>query len=157
MIEFEYRFKRIAAIAFSFVLFLFFVDSSALAQNTPGNLDFETLDPNGNHIGPPWFIGQNQPSYEVSVDSNRAYHGKYWAHIRSICSPSEKEFANLMQSFDATPYLGRFIKYRAAARHIGNVHGDARLWMRVDRAGKNVFFPQKPTGRSNLPIGKNIK
>ncbi|MFI5264491.1 MAG: hypothetical protein ACHQM6_08255, partial [Candidatus Kapaibacterium sp.] len=121
--------------------------SSANAQNVPSNLDFETPDPGGSHIAPPWFKGQNQPNYEVSIESNGAYHGKYWVRIRSIHSPAEREFGNFMQSFDATPYLGKFIRYRAAARHIGSVHGEARLWMRADRAEKHMCFFSSKTDR----------
>ena len=50
----------------------------------------------------------------------------------------------MTQTFDATPYRGRFVCYRAAVRHIDKVHGDAHLWMRVDRAeARRGFFSSK--------------
>jgi hypothetical protein len=121
--------------------------STSFAQGAPTNLDFETPGPNSSHIAPPWFTGQNQPDYEVALDSSGAYHGNYWVRIHSKHSPAEKEFANFMQSFDATPFRGKFIKYRAAARHIGSVHGEERLWMRVDRNEKRRSFFSAKTDR----------
>ena len=123
------------------------VAQTVVAQNAPTNLDFESPDPSGNQIGPPWYTGLFQQSYEVSIDSNGAYHGKYWVSIRSVSTPGKNEFANLSQSFDATPYRGKFIKYRAAVRHIGNTHGDIRLWMRVDRVEKHKPFFTSKTDR----------
>jgi len=119
----------------------------AKAQNAPANLDFESPSANGSQVDPPWFLGQTQQDYEVRIDSNGAYHGKQWIRIRSTHHPTEKEFAKLEQSFDATPYLGKFIRYSAAAKHIGNIQGDARLWMRVDREEKRKCFFSSKTDR----------
>jgi hypothetical protein len=141
------RQEKFGAIAFIACLSIFLNISSAVAQTKPANLDFEFPDSSGKHIGPPWFLGQVQQSYDVSLENSGAYHGKYWAHISSIGKPGDKEFANLMQTFNATPYRGKFIKYRAAAKHIGKVRGDARLWMRVDRAQKRKSFFTSKTDR----------
>ena len=46
-----------------------------------------------------------------------------------------------MQSFDATPYRGRRIRFRAAVRaDVAGAGNRAQLWLRVDRKGANTGF-----------------
>jgi hypothetical protein len=138
--------NRVWQIAFSACLIVFFSISSSEAQEAPANLDFESPDPNG-YLGPPWFTGEFQDSYDVSLESGGAYHGNYWVRIRSITKPEAKEFANVIQTFDAKPYLGRFIRYRAATKQIGKLPGEVRMWMRVEAPEKRTRFFSSRTDR----------
>ena len=49
-------------------------------------------------------------------------------------------FGNLMQAFDATPFRGRRVRFRASVRVEGDETGRAQLWMRADRAGNKIGF-----------------
>ncbi len=50
-------------------------------------------------------------------------------------------FGNLMQAFDAQPFRGKRVTYRAAVRtNLIGAESRAQLWMRVDRAGNKPGF-----------------
>jgi len=55
--------------------------------------------------------------------------------------PGQRVFGNLMQSFDATPYRGQRVRFRAAVKTNVDAATQVALWLRVDReAGRMGFF-----------------
>ena len=96
------------------------------SQNGPINLDFENavLIDTVHHTG--WFPPAKSvvPDYTVQLSTEEPSHGKQCAQISSIRPPNGREFGNLMQSFDAKPFQGKTIRFRAAVKvvKIGRAH-----------------------------------
>ncbi|HET9837425.1 MAG TPA: S41 family peptidase [Candidatus Angelobacter sp.] len=107
-----------------------------LAQSGPTNLDFEAGELGGVPQG--WKAtspsGGTNPGYTARLTSENARQGKYCAELASDGQGSA--FGNLMQSFDATAYRGKRVRFRAAVR----AQGQAQLWVRVDRKGGEMGF-----------------
>jgi len=102
------------------------------------NLDFERGRkgevPNG-WVFPPRCAAQG---YRACLSDDKPYQGRFCALLEGKGSA----FGNIMQSFDATPYRGKHIRFKAAVRT--EIHGKdnwAGLWMRVDlKDGGMGFF-----------------
>jgi C-terminal processing protease CtpA/Prc len=58
------------------------------------------------------------------------------------------QFGNLMQSVDATPYRGRWIRVRASLKVGRGTAPRAQLWVRVDRPGGKMGFFDNMMNRS---------
>src|SRR5262249_34418532 len=55
--------------------------------------------------------------------------------------PSPKSFGILSQSFDATPYRGKWVRLRAWLKEDPTASGDrAQMWLRVDRSNQEKGF-----------------
>src|SRR5262245_59397174 len=126
-----------AAASFPFIALLAAVP--AQAPTGPGNLDFEE-DLGTAASG--WFAPPAvAESYDAKLVAENAKSGKRCALIASRGNPKPEHFGNLMQSFDATPYRGRRVRFRAAVRIEPQApRGQARLWLRVDRQGGQPGF-----------------
>jgi hypothetical protein len=101
----------------------------------PANLDLEggTLGrvPSG------WFLPDpcRDGGYSVQLSEDHPKQGKRCAVLsREVGKGPDSVYGNLMQSFDATPYRGRRIRFQAAVRVEGaEPVARAQLWLRVDR------------------------
>lgn len=114
--------------------------ASAPAQSPIQNAGFEQGSPG--QAPPGWFIPQPvlDAGYVVQISSENAKEGKQCAVITLNGTPGQG-FGNMMQSFDAKPYRGKKMRFRAAVRfESGGGFGQAQLWMRVDRAGGGQGF-----------------
>ncbi|HEV8138334.1 MAG TPA: hypothetical protein VGP81_01060 [Pyrinomonadaceae bacterium] len=103
----------------------------------PANLDFEqgTLGqvPDGWHC-------PTTVNYGAEITPEQPKSGKYSAVLFSKeTAAAGSPFGNLMQAFDARPYRGRRVRFRASVRMEGQA-GRAQLWMRVDRTGNKIGF-----------------
>jgi C-terminal processing protease CtpA/Prc len=121
-----------------FVLLLF--TCTAIAQSAPANLGFEAGEagalPEGWKAASP--RGGANPGYTAKLTRDQAKQGTYCAELASEAGASG--FGNLMQSFEATAYRGKRVRFRAAARTDGQTSGPGQLWLRVDRQGGEVGF-----------------
>ena len=113
------------------------------APTGPVNLGFEDGAPGETPRG--WFVPQPSTTagYKAELTAAGPQSGKYCALIsaRPDANPNAG-FGNLMQEFDAAPYRGKMVRFRAAVRTQSAFGtGRAQLWMRVDRtAGGMGFF-----------------
>src|SRR5262249_34841018 len=125
---------------FSFFFVISLIASSLSAQVGPHDLDFEGVKVNQDRNAQQWFLGKKEymAHYQVQIVSGKAYKGNDCAEIESTGQPEDREFGNIMQFFDATPFIGKTVRYRAAVRVEGS--GRAQLWMRVDRKEKQMGF-----------------
>jgi hypothetical protein len=111
-------------------------------QTGPYNLGFEENSLDGRTTGKNWFgpLKEYVPHYEIKIGSEGPYEGKQYAIIYSTGKPDGREFGNIMQSIDATPYRGKTIRFRAAVRIASESDGRAQMWMRVDRKDMSMGF-----------------
>jgi hypothetical protein len=108
----------------------------------PVNLDLEsgTLG----QVPAGWFLPRSslEAGYAARLSEDRPYQGRRCGLLSGeSLKGSPSPIGNLMQRFDAAPYRGRRIRFRAAVR--AEVHGfgnQGQLWMRVDRKGGHVGF-----------------
>src|ERR1051326_6341508 len=103
----------------------------------PANLDFEqgTLGQVPDGWRCPTTI-----NYGAELAAEQPKSGKYSAVLFSKDAPAAgSPFGNLMQAFDATPFRGKRVRFRASVRMEGQ-SGRAQLWMRVDRTGNKIGF-----------------
>ncbi len=124
------------------VVALFLLSPSGVAQpgpqnSGPQNLDFEKGELGGLPQG--WIIPTR--GYTAKLTREQVKEGNYCAELSNAeLSSGEGEpsrFGNLMQAFDATPYRGKRVRFRAAVRS----EGRSALWLRVDRQdGEMGFF-----------------
>jgi C-terminal processing protease CtpA/Prc len=114
---------------------------SGTAQSQLVNLDFEQGE-----VGqvPTGWLSPTKPNYAAELTEEKPKSGKRAALLRSLPNPSADgpPFGNLMQAFDATPFRGHRVRFRAAVRIEGSEPGAARaqLWMRVDRSENRMGF-----------------
>ena len=81
-----------------------------------------------------WF--GNMPGYTARLLAEGAAAGKRSVEIEFKEPNPQSNFGLLRQSFDATPYRGKQVRFRAAVRIEAETPQDrAQLWFRVDRAG----------------------
>jgi hypothetical protein len=101
------------------------------------NGDMESVDGDGKLTG--WRVPQAllDAGYEAGPEREDVHAGELAARIDSrAATPGPNSFGNLMQSFDATPWRGKRVRYRAAVKVAeAESGGQAQLWLRVDRAG----------------------
>ncbi|HVG43269.1 MAG TPA: hypothetical protein VM890_01025, partial [Longimicrobium sp.] len=110
--------------------------SLCAASPAPANLDFESGAPG--EVPPGWLSRTEETGYKAELSTESPKQGKQCARLSGKPQPGEGKppFGNLMQSIDAKPYRGKHVRFRAAVR----VEGTAALWMRVDRADKQLGF-----------------
>lgn len=124
--------RFLAALAGSLALV---VGSPAVAQNSTNLLR------DGGFEGPPITSdGAWQPvplDFDVVLDTRARWEGQSSLRLDRDATTSSP-FTAVAQSIDATPYRGRTIRFRAAARAApgrASVPSGAGLWLRVDREG----------------------
>ena len=132
------RRRRIAQLGMLLVLLAGVVSGQAAAP--PSGLvngDMESLDDAGQLIG--WRMPQTlrDLGYEAGPEREDVHRGALAARIDSrAATPEPNSFGNLMQSFDATLWRGKRVRYRAAVKVAEReADGRAQLWLRVDRPG----------------------
>lgn len=108
----------------------------------PINLGFED-----GHLGEPpagWFVPRPSTAagYKAELTVDKPKSGKYCAIISAKSDANlDASFGNLMQQFDAAPYRGKMVRFRAAIRTQTTLGmGKAQLWMRVDRSSGVMGF-----------------
>jgi hypothetical protein len=104
--------------------------------NAPVNLALE-----GPASGAPrgWFMaGTNPGGYATGVDAQ-----SHSVFLKSV-KPKPNTFGTLMQSFKASDYVGKRIRFSASVKSEA-VEGWAGLWMRVDGKGRSVAFDNMQT------------
>ncbi len=75
--------------------------------------------------------------YRVTISDTEPKAGKQCAIIQRETKPGVRQFGNLMQSIDATPFRGKRVRFRAAVRaEVAGEGNQAQLWFRVDRVSK---------------------
>jgi C-terminal processing protease CtpA/Prc len=109
----------------------------------PTNLDFERGQPGEKPPG--WFVPtpSTQAGYIVKIVTEKPRTGRQAVQVAfEGQAPSPRAFGNLMTTFDATPFRGKRVRFRAAVRaEVAGRGNQAALWMRVDReAGVSGFF-----------------
>jgi pimeloyl-ACP methyl ester carboxylesterase len=119
--------------------------SNPAVANVAGftNLDFEQGTAGGTPPG--WNIPKalKAQGFSAILTTNQSNHGKQCAEIRwpSDRRPSTSQFANLMQSVDATPWRNQRIKVTAAIRVASAENGQrSQMWLRVDCPGGGGAF-----------------
>jgi C-terminal processing protease CtpA/Prc len=79
---------------------------------------------------PGWIVPKAIVGYSVNLAATDCKVGKSCAEVEFSGAEKPSPFGNVMQSFDATPYRGKRIRYRAAVKVAS---GTAQMWLRVDR------------------------
>jgi C-terminal processing protease CtpA/Prc len=131
------------------LVLLLAASAGLFAQTGPANPDFAKGSPGCVPDG--WFVPAAFAGYEAIWTTEGCLPGKSCARIVPKASPGAAP-GNLMQTFDAAPYRGKPIRYRAAV----NVEdgGHAGLWLRVDRPGGVVGFFDNMYARPIVTAGK---
>lgn len=81
-----------------------------------------------------WLLAGSDPgSYEAVLDAQESHAGAKSVRYASTREP--KGFGTMMQSFDATDYRGKRLRFSAWVKS-NDVQDWAGLWMRVDDASK---------------------
>ncbi len=109
--------------------------ASLHAQGGFANPDFEKGSAGAAPEG--WFVPPAFKDYQAVWVGEGCRQGKGCAEISPLPSAGAAP-GNLMQMFDAKPYRGTQIRYRAAVNVAAGGH--AGLWLRVDRPGGTVGF-----------------
>jgi len=130
------------------LVLLLAVSTALFAQTGPVNPDFEKGSPGSVPDG--WFVPAAFTGYDASWTTEGCHQGKACAQIVPKANPGAAP-GNLMQMFDAGPYRGKLIRYRAAV----NVEngGRAGLWLRVDRPGGVMGFFDNMQARPIVTAG----
>ncbi|PYQ68039.1 MAG: hypothetical protein DMF53_00750, partial [Acidobacteria bacterium] len=134
---------------FRVLIFLALVAPAALFPQTapapppaPTNLDFEQGQPG--EVPPGWHISSvsKDNGYTAKIVTDKPEAGRQAAQVALEGEKKDPSaFGNLLTSFDATPYRGKRIRFRAAVRAEVPGRGDqAALWLRVDREGGGIGF-----------------
>src|SRR5258705_227468 len=113
---------------------------AATGQSQPVNLDFEQGDVGQVPTG--WF-SPTKPNFAGELTEEKPKSGKRAALLRSLPNVTDDgpPFGNLMQAFDAAPFRGRRVRFRAAVRIEGSEPAArAQLWLRIDRSGRQIGF-----------------
>ncbi len=112
----------------------------AIAQSGPQNLGFEHGQPGASPQG--WVVPT--PGYAAKLTAEKPKAGVLCAELVRSGESGQGRFGNLMQSFDATAYRGKRVRFRAAVRINTVVKGNrgdrAQLWLRVDRQNGQMGF-----------------
>jgi|GEM_PF-1927617 len=84
-----------------------------------------------------WMFGKQQvdAGYRLSLDEANPFEGLVSARVDSTgVDEAASQFGNLSQTFDATPWRGKRVRFRAAVKTAERTaNGRAQLWFRVDR------------------------
>ena len=122
--------------------------ASLHAQSGFANPDFEKGSPGAVPEG--WFVPQAFRDYQAVWVGEGCRQGKGCAEITPLPNAGATP-GNLMQMFDAAPYRGKQIRYRAAVNVATG--GRAGLWLRVDRPGGTMGFFDNMTSRPIMTQG----
>ncbi len=120
----------------------------ALSPPGPVNPGFERGQPG--QVPPGWFVPPvlRRAGFSAEVRRQGCHSGSGCAVVLVGANPPPETFGNLMQSFDAAPYRGQNVRFRAWVRLETVEPGDrAQLWLRVDRPGGQVGFFDNMGGR----------
>ena len=131
-------------------LFACFLSSiSGFAQTGPVNLDFEQGTVGQTPTGWYFFTGVGS-GYTSGLTTERPISGAMCVVIKRTSAAGSGDFSSVAQSFDASPYRGKQVRFRAAVRaSVSGSNNMAMLWLRVDRPnGQMGFFDNM----SNRPI-----
>lgn len=89
-----------------------------------------------------WLLAGSKPAdYDTGVDPAVKHNNTQSAYLKSKPSllPDEKVFGTLMQSFRATQYAGKRVRFSGFVK-AEDVHDWAGLWMRIDKDSNVVGF-----------------
>jgi hypothetical protein len=118
------------------------VSLGADTDRGPVNLDLE----NGTlgQVPTGWFLPRPSldAGYAARLTEDRPRQGRRCGLLSGEnLKGSGSACGNLMQTFDATSYRGRRVRFQAAVRaEVAGAGNQGQLWMRVDRKGSNVGF-----------------
>ena len=121
------------------ILFLCSLLNASAVGKIPANLDFEQGQVG--EVPQGWFVPQSvlASGYRVSLVTESPVSGNRCARIWYAGDSQSEGFGNLMQSFNAIPYRGKRIRFRAAVRaEVARQLGRGQLWLRVDRTGQKT-------------------
>jgi hypothetical protein len=133
----------------SCVIVLLALAASLHAQGAFANPDFEKGSPGA--VPESWLVPTAFAAYQATWASEGCKQGKGCSEI----APGPNAGAapgNLMQIFDAAPYRGKQIRYRAAVSVAEG--GRAGLWLRVDRPGGRMGFFDNMKSRPIMTQGE---
>jgi C-terminal processing protease CtpA/Prc len=124
------------------VILLCLGSPGANQERGPVNLKLE--DGKLGEVPTGWFLPEpsRNAGYRAILTEEQPKEGERCVVLSRDGDRAAAGFGNLMQAFDATPFRGKRIRFRAAVR-TGNPKPATRaqLWLRVDRAGgKPGFF-----------------
>jgi hypothetical protein len=114
---------------------LFCLVAALLAQQGPTNLDFQE---NGAGGTPKSWSTDRGYSTATSDDCRR--RKSRCAVLRYEGQNDPRDYGGLSQTFDATALRGRQVRYRAWLRIKDPLEGRAQLFVRVDRANREIGF-----------------
>jgi hypothetical protein len=98
------------------------------------NGGFEEVDAGGRPKSWKFSEAQAKAGYRLAVTEDRPSEGNRSVTITSPDKPPQNMFGNLMQSFDAAPWRGKKVRFKASVRTENlSADGRAQLWLRVDR------------------------
>jgi C-terminal processing protease CtpA/Prc len=108
----------------------------------PKNLGFEEGQPG--EVPPGWHLSSVAKSngYTAKIVTDKPESGRQAAEVALEGERKDANaFGNLLSFFDATPYRGKRIRFRAAVRaEVSGGESQAALWLRVDREGGAMGF-----------------
>jgi C-terminal processing protease CtpA/Prc len=109
----------------------------------PQNLDFEEGQPG--EVPPGWHLSSvsKNNGYTAKIVTDKPEAGRQAAEVALEGEKKDPNaFGNLLSFFDAKPYRGKKIRFRAAVRAEipGTETQAAALWLRVDREGGGMGF-----------------
>ncbi|MBX7220913.1 MAG: hypothetical protein K1Y36_13260 [Blastocatellia bacterium] len=111
------------------------------ANPAPQNLDFEDGEPGKQ---PPGWNGTTAViGYPATISTEKPKTGKQCLVLvrKPDQSPEPNQFANVMQTVDATPYRGKRVRFRAAVRlKAQDFNSRAQLWLRADLPNQKAGF-----------------
>lgn len=112
-------------------------DENAKAVNAIepiANADFEKGQVDERPVG---WAAPTVHGYRVTISDEQPKAGKQCAIIQRETKPEPRQFGNVMQSIDATPFRGKRVRFRAAVRaEVAGEGNQAQLWFRVDRVSE---------------------
>ena len=124
------------------VILLCLGSPGANQEQGPVNLNLE--DGKLGEVPTGWFLPQpsRNAGYRAILTEEQPKEGRHCVVLSRDGGRAAAGFGNLMQAFDATPFRGKRIRFRAAVRtDAGKPATRAQLWLRVDRkGGKPGFF-----------------
>ncbi|HET9211007.1 MAG TPA: S41 family peptidase [Thermoanaerobaculia bacterium] len=119
-----------------------FPQTAPASPTAPTNLDFEQGQPG--EMPPGWHTSPlaKDNGYTAKIVTERPEAGRQAAQVALEGERKDpRAFGNLLTSFDATPYRGKRIRFRAAVRaEVPDPRSQAALWLRVDREGGAMGF-----------------
>jgi C-terminal processing protease CtpA/Prc len=107
----------------------------------PVNLDFEEGELGKVPTG--WFFPplSQKTGFSAKLSEEQPRSGKRCVLIERAPGAQRGGFGNLLQSFDATRYRGKRVRFKAAVRaEVLGFGNQAQLWMRVDRKNDQTGF-----------------